>query len=260
MQGPDKEKWQASLEKENKFLEDRGTFQQLPNGWNDLPPGIKPLRIVPKHKIKDDGTFKTRQVVLGNEEEWFDGRYSPTVSKAVIWLIFALTVLLRLKTRYFDISGAFLAEKPERDIYVLWKNAVCLLKLSLYGLGDAPKLFNEGLVEHLKNGGYTQSTYEPCLFYKWKSISSFIYIIFHVDDFNAAANNEQDLDIFAAHLSSKYTVTSNENGIFLGIHQTEAQSSRSHLSCRSYSTNTYQTAQQCLQPPQRLLTQHISKA
>jgi len=51
-------------------LEDRGTFRILPNQYNDVPPGVKPMHIVPKYKIKDDGTYKTREVVLGNTDSW----------------------------------------------------------------------------------------------------------------------------------------------------------------------------------------------
>lgn len=98
MNGPDRQKWIASKEKEDSFLETRGTFYVLLNQYHDLPMGVKPLHIVPKYKIKDDGTYKTRQVVLGNEDEWDGDRFSPTVSKAVVWLIFALSVLLKLHT------------------------------------------------------------------------------------------------------------------------------------------------------------------
>ena len=87
---------------------------------------------------------------------------------AVMWLTFALSTLLKLEKRWFDISGAFLAEK-KRDIYALWKGRVGLLKWNLYGVGNAPKIFNEGLVKHLKKGNYNQSIYEPCLFYKYNS-------------------------------------------------------------------------------------------
>ena len=58
--------------------------------------------------------------------------------------MFALSTLLKLETRWFDISGEFLAERTKRDIYVLWKGRVGLLKWNLYGVGDAPKIFNEG--------------------------------------------------------------------------------------------------------------------
>jgi hypothetical protein len=86
-----------------------------------LPHGIKPLHIWPIFKIKDDGTYKTHEVVMGNEEESFGDQFSPTVSRTVVWLLFAIAVLHKLKTRSYDITGAFLHEKLERPVYVWWK-------------------------------------------------------------------------------------------------------------------------------------------
>jgi len=41
--------------------------------------------------------------------------------------------------------------------------------------------------------------------------------MFHVDDFDASGTSEEILDDFEAHLKSKYDVTSNTDGVFLGI-------------------------------------------
>jgi hypothetical protein len=200
------------------------TFERLPRTvpehLSSLPDAVKHLHIWPIFKIKDGGTYKTRKVVMGNEEEPFGDQYAPTVSKVVVWLVFAITVLQKLVTRSFDITGAFLYEQLERTVFVWWKKEVCRLKRSLYGLRDAPKIFNVGLVQHILSGGYSQSIYESCLFYKWDSSSSYIYIIIHVDDFNCAATDNGLLDNFYEHLKRKYEVTSNDNGTFLGILRT----------------------------------------
>ena len=54
-----------------------------------------------------------------------------------------------LSTRFFDIKGAFMAEKPTRDVYVTIDGKYYILRYSLYGLKDAAKVFNDGLVAHL---------------------------------------------------------------------------------------------------------------
>jgi hypothetical protein len=191
-----------------------------------VPEGADVMPIMFNYRIKDDETFKARAFVLGNLENFQGDRYAPTISKAVMWLMFALSTLLILNTRLFDISGAFLSERPKRDIYVTWKGKVGLLMWNLYGVGDAPKLFNEGLVNHLKKGNYRQSIYEPCLFYKFNSPTEFIYIVFHVDDFNVAGTDQIIISEFHEHLKTKYGVTSNEKGIFLGIMRTELEDGR----------------------------------
>ena len=102
------------------------------------------MPIVKNYRIKDDGVFKCRAFERGKLEKYIGDRYAPTISKSVMWLMFALSTLLKLETTWFDTSVAFLAEKTKRDIYVLWKGRVGLLKWKLYGVGDAPKIFNEG--------------------------------------------------------------------------------------------------------------------
>ena len=108
-------------------------------------------------------------------------------------------------------------EKPTRDIVVTVNGKFYWLRYSLYGTKDAPKLFQDGLVDHLQAGGYVQSKWDQCLFYKWISVLIYIYILFHVDDFNASGTSEEILDDFEVHLKIKYEVTSNTDGVFLGI-------------------------------------------
>ena len=88
-------------------------------------------------------------MALGNFDD-FDGvTFSPTAAKKVIWLVFAITILLNLIQRFLDVKGAFMAERPKRDIYVSLDGKVYLLKYNLYGLKDAAKVFNDGLNYHL---------------------------------------------------------------------------------------------------------------
>ena len=89
---------------------------------------------------------------------------------------------------------------------------------NLYGLTDAAKVFNEGLVAHLKLGGYIQSTWDQCFFYKRESMFSYVYFKFHVDDFLVSATKDSQLDAFYTHMDTKYELTSNDDGVFLGIH------------------------------------------
>ena len=71
------------------------------------------------YKKKADGTAKARVVMLGNsaEEEDID-TFAPTCNKGILWLIFALIVILNLSTRVIDITGAFVAADIHRPVYV----------------------------------------------------------------------------------------------------------------------------------------------
>jgi len=219
MKGPDREQWIAAdrAESDQHFL-DQKTFQHVPGGRMAVPRGHKVLPLKRHCKIKDDGTFKVRWVALGNLDNFDGDTFAPTASKKVVWFIFAVALLLGLIFQWYDIKGAFMAEKPTRVVYVEIDNEVYILLKSLYGLTDAPKLFNDGLVAHLKSGGYVQSTWDQCLFVKWTSRTTYIYIVFHVDDFTGCATHQSLLDDLAAHLRAKYTeVKTNHDGMFLGV-------------------------------------------
>lgn len=114
-----------------------------------------------------------------------------------------------------------MAEKPIRDIYVTMDGNIYKLNYSLYGLGDAPRVFNDGLVAHLIKGGYIQSKWDQCFFIKWVDAKHFIYLIVHVDDFTVFASDQSIIDEFHRHLQSKYEVTTNVDGVFLGIRCTK---------------------------------------
>ena len=189
----------------------------IQEGKAGVPQGV-PIFPIKRHcRIKTSGVYKVRWCVLGNLDKYNGETYAPTASKKIVWLVFALAIILGLFRAFLDITGAFMAERPTRDIYVEIDGDVYLLYYSLYGLKDAPKLFNDGLVDHLTKGGHTQSKWDRCLFFKWESRWSFIIVVFHVDDFFAVGTSPGLLDEFYNHLSVKYDVTRNKEGVFLGI-------------------------------------------
>lgn len=219
MKGPDREKWLVADEKERKqHFETKKTFEYVPGGRSGVPRGQKVLPLKRHCKIKDDGTFKVRWVALGNLDDFTGDTFAPTISKKVVYLIFAVSLLLGLTMKWYDIGGAFMAEKPNRVVYVEIDKEVYILLKSLYGLTDAPKVFNDGLVAHLVKGGYIQSKWDQCLFVKWTSPTTYIYIVLHVDDFTGSATSQKLLDDLEEYLKAKYTeVTTNTDGMFLGI-------------------------------------------
>jgi hypothetical protein len=184
---------------------------------SEVPPGHPILPITKQRKIKSNGTYKSRSCVMGNLEDFEGPTFASTASKKTVWLFFALTTRLGLKNRFFDVTGAFCHERPTRLIIVDLDGKYYKLLYSLYGTADAPKLFQDGLLDHLRAGGYTQSAWDQCLFYKWISALLYIYIMFHVDDFDTAGTDDDIIDEFETHMKTKYEITSNTDGVFLGV-------------------------------------------
>ena len=74
---------------------------------------------------------------------------------------------------------------------------------------------------HLLAGGYVQSKRDQCLFYKGVNSSQFLYLLFRVDDFQALCTTQGLIDEFHAHMEKKYEVTTNVDGLFLGVRITK---------------------------------------
>ena len=221
MKGPDQEKWRAADLKELVSLTEEQPGRIGPTMCeiqrHEVPPGQPILPITKQRKIKSNGTYKSRFCVMGNLEHFEGPTFASTASKKTVWLFFALSTRLGLKNRFFDVTGAFCHERPKRLIIVELDGKYYRLMYSLYGTADAPRLFQDGLVDHLRAGGYIQSAWDQCLFYKWISILVYIYIMFHVDDFDTAGTDEGIIDEFEAHMKKKYDITSNTDGVFLGV-------------------------------------------
>ena len=210
--GSDADKWTASRNKEREALDKNGTFLEETPGDGDL---ILPTKW--HYTIKRDGQYKSRLVVCGNYDPFMGPTFAPTVSKCVMWLILAMTVVLFMHTRVIDISSAFVSQPIQRRVFVRIDGKIYRLLKYLYGLIDAPKGFNEGMSAHLVSGGYVRSVYDRCLFYKWESCTRFIYILVHVDDFHCSATSPELLDEFSNHLRCRYDITENDGNGYLGM-------------------------------------------
>jgi hypothetical protein len=156
--------WQSAMKKEMDMHIERETFVQ-----EDPPVGTEwiPTKWVLVRKRAPvpggDEPYKARIVVCGNRDS-FDGEtFSPTACRVIMWLIFAIVVILSLKTRVLDVTGAFVSHDCPRTVFVKIDGVFYRLKKFLYGLKDAPKGFHDGLSDHLKAGGYSQSAFDPCL-------------------------------------------------------------------------------------------------
>ena len=83
-----------------------------------MPRAHKVLPLKRQSRIKNDGRLKVCWVVLDNLVD-FEGETCAPMACSIVWLVFTVAVHLNLCWRWFDTTGAFMAERPQRDIYVL---------------------------------------------------------------------------------------------------------------------------------------------
>jgi hypothetical protein len=214
LKSSDAEQWECARVKEMKVHEN-STWIQVQRG--QIPQGMSILPLKWVYARKRDGAYKARIVCCGNFDPFDGPTYAPTAIKSVMWLIMALVVMFNMEVRIFDISAAFVSEPITREVYVVLGDRYYRLLRFLYGLKDAPRGFNDGMSMHLTDGGYCQSVFDPCLFFKWENSGRFMYVMVHVDDFYVAATSTDMLDEFDAHLRKKYDITDKAEGDYLGM-------------------------------------------
>ena len=195
--------WQRAILEELDIIKRKGCYEEIQR--KDIPPDAKIFNSKYDLKTKFDTLgqflkFKARLVVLGNEEQ-FDERdnFAPTCNHKSLSLLLALAAQHNLTLSGLDIKAAFISADIDEDIYIrlpkymptadpdapptYWK-----LKKSLYGLRRSPQLFNDDLAQHIVHGGYQQSAYDRCLFFKHRAIDNkMIAFTIYVDDFAIAS-------------------------------------------------------------------------
>lgn len=131
---------------------------------------------------------------------------SPTVCLEAVMALLTIAITRKLEVESFDVPGAYLNAnlKPDRrhKMRIGKKIAKILLRVdpesrkyeqddgsilveirkSLYGLPEAAQLWYEYLSNALKDGGYTQCPWDPCLFRRIKGNGNFSIIGIYVDD------------------------------------------------------------------------------
>ena len=174
-----------------------GTFELVP-----LPPdrNAAKSRIVLKVKYFADGTYnkhKARLVAKGFMQRLgvdFFSVFSPMATLTTVRVLLALAVHEGSDIVHADIPQAFVQSLLDVDIWMEFPDGVRLkdqhgkqhkvarLIRSLYGLRNAPQLWNKALTNFFVNTiGYTQASSDGCLFYK-TSPRGYVLVACEVDD------------------------------------------------------------------------------
>lgn len=202
--------WKAALDAEWKNLFDTGAVEWC--AITDVPHDQRPItaKIVCKYKVLER-RYKCRIVIRGFQQarSTYEETFAPTVSAGIVKLIMAIAVKLGYSLHTIDIKSAFLMADLPVEIFMHppthFKRAGHVLRIrkSLYGLRNAPFLFNELLNGHLEDYGLARSQLDPSLYY-CKSRS--VYLVTHVDDC-LVTGPESEIEALTQHLRTKFTLS-----------------------------------------------------
>ena len=212
--GRDGSKWTKSMEEELDSLRKQGVYAFV----SHLPSGEVALRCLWVYKVKcgPDGKitrYKSRLTVNGKTQRFgidYTKTFSPVAFATSIRLLFALGIANKFHFRQYDIKCAFLYAKlpKEQQVYMhtppgSGRKGYWLLLKSLYGLRQAPMLFNEHLDKTLRDLKFVSCEFDPCL-YRHSQTGSYLVVV--VDDMILAASCEEFCKHFYRQLAKVYDV------------------------------------------------------
>ncbi|CAI7841558.1 unnamed protein product [Closterium sp. NIES-53] len=216
--GEHKEKWREAMDKELKALQERNT-------WKVVPIGVARNKTLLTRKwvfhVKTNayGTvdkFKARWVVRGFDKEHgrdFTETFAPVSRHTSLRILLAVAAMKRKKLRQIDVANAFLYAPVDAEIYVELPhgshgepNQVCQLQKSLYGIKQAPRLWQQYLHARLTRIGFKQLPHDQGM-YRLTKNDDYILLIVYVDDLLYIGSNDGITTWFEGELQHDLTVT-----------------------------------------------------
>ena len=170
--------WKEAMDKEYLSLLSHNTWDLV-----DLPEGRKAVgcKWVFKTKRKASGEIdkhKARLVAQGYSQEAgvdYDEVFAPVARYKSIRSVLAIANQFNLECHQMDVVSAFLngelideiyMKQPEGFVNEQHPTKVCKLNRSLYGLKQSARCWNLMMDSYLKSSNYTQSSADPCIYYR----------------------------------------------------------------------------------------------
>jgi hypothetical protein len=223
--------WREAWDQEEKMLWKMGAFT-----WEKPPPGTKIIgsQIVWKTKRDEHNNiekYKARGVARGDQQvhgETYTETFAPTVRMDTVRMLFTLAATKKWNLRQADVNSAFLIPHlPAGEMIYMRpfptmkppkgkEDCVLRLRRSLYGIKQAPMLWNKEICAFLEAEGYVASP-DPCLYLKKEEGEVKAAVLFHVDDL-LCTGEDNKIQEFMAALKSKYAIKDlGDPKFFLGI-------------------------------------------
>jgi len=238
---PEAEKWRTSMEKEYNALKTKDTWIEVPKKEVQ---GQKILSGKWVYKIKNDGTYKSRWVIRGFEQQlnpWDETR-AAVVQGTTTRILLALAAKHDWDIEVIDVDNAFLnGVVPEhREIYLQMPTGyskpgtVCKLQKTLYGLKEAALAWYITLRDALEELGLKASQQDECLFMSANPKEP-LYVTAHVDDIKVCGPNAK---AFKQQIQQKFRVKPHNFERYLGLDIKRDRAQRTiHVSQASYTAS-----------------------
>ncbi|CAI5527803.1 unnamed protein product [Closterium sp. Naga37s-1] len=230
--GPHSKEWCEAMDAEIRALESRDTWVLVDRA------AVKGRRILSgkwvfRVKTAADGTierFKARWVVRGYDQRHgidFDQTFAPVSRHTSVRILLAIAAAGHLPLRQIDVKNTFLYALVDAVIYVEQPHTyddgdprVCQLRKSLYGIKQAPRLWQQYLHNILLEIGFKQLPHDPGMYCR-DFRGEYILLTVYVDDLLYTGSSPELLEQFEKNLAGRVDITCNHDvKQFLGLNIT----------------------------------------
>ena len=229
LKAPDADRWQEAIDAEIASLVKHNVIEVM-----ELDPRVNILGLTWIFKVKEtvDGfieRYKARCAALGNDQLPgidFAETFAPVIRHDTLRFLIAMAVLNEWEIDQMDVITAFLyGLMAGPDVYVKLPPGYPIpahlrhlpldrlmgkLRKSLYGIKQAPRLWNETVDKFMREAGFTPSNSDPCLY--WREDSSptggegRLYVGIFVDDIVITGSSSASIKAFKSQLSAVFDV------------------------------------------------------
>ncbi|CAI7891690.1 unnamed protein product [Closterium sp. NIES-53] len=245
LSGPHREKWREAMDRELAALEKRGTWDLIPIE-KTVNKNVLTGKWVFRVKTKADGTYEKHKawwVVRGFDQTHgidYTLTFAPVSRHTSVRLVLCEAAAKNFPLRQIDVSNAFLYADVDAEIYVEYPHtypkkppSVCKLKKSLYGIKQAPRLWQQHLNRKLTEVGFQQLPHDPGM-YRLDDKGSYALLVAYVDDILYVSSSTSLGDRIEADLKKSLDLTiSTKITQFLGLNVSRT-SSAIHLTASKY--------------------------
>ncbi|CAI7830647.1 unnamed protein product [Closterium sp. NIES-53] len=243
--GPHSKEWREAMDAEIKALESRDAWVLIDRAaikGRRILSGIWVFRV----KTAADGTierFKARWVVRGYDQKYgidLDQTFEPVSRHTSVRILLAITTARHLPLRQIDVKNAFLYALVDSVIHVEQPHTygegdsrVSQLQKSLYGIKQAPRLWQQNLRNILLEIGFKQLPHDHGM-YRRDFRGEYILLTVYVDDLLYTGSSNKLLEQFVKSLAGRVDITCNYDvKQFLGLNISYSPEAI-HLSAAKY--------------------------
>lgn len=211
---PTEEGWKEAIERELNSFEEHNTFEIC-----NLPKGMEVMDSKWLFLNKSTGLAKARLVVRGFNQLFgrdYSDTYAPVANYHSVKIGLAIAAAYKMSIIQVDVKTAFLNGQIDKELYLQIpegmrtsenKDKVLKINGSVYGLKQAPKLWNERIDQILKQKlGFKANEKEPCFYHKRQQYF-YTIIVLYVDDMLIMGTSESEIIKTKDMLSEEVEIT-----------------------------------------------------